>query len=537
MRFGYLRFFAMGVVGIMIPNLDAQDSQDSVFTRKLLIEKTLTEAKTLIEQNDFRKAVNMLERHLGIINGDRTYLEALRLAYSGLVRELEGTEQTFERTTYQRRLSFLDPSQKQDLSKPIAGETPSSTKTTKAWSTKDGTLPEVHVGNIQLEAAQALPLGSNLTARGKLNEKKQETGINPFSWANSQQKHDAETFLQMAESAFARGDFTASDSMYGKAWQTDPMLEQEARERWAYSRLHRISEKSPDKISSTEGIRELEAISAMAPRLKPQVDELKAAVGKNTNTHNQSIDLTHRETNGWVTTASPSFRIHHHLDRSTGEKLARLLENTRATQIERWFGGSQEPWNPPCDVVIHETAAHYSSATGVPSTSPGHSTVKVDGGRVTQRRIDLHADDPNMSVGVLPHEATHIVLAGRFGTHLVPRWADEGMAVLSEPSDRIAKHTNDLPRLGAQTGVFPIRSLMSQHDYPDARMMGTFYAQSVSVVNHMTSLKGPRVFAAFVKDGLDHGYDQALAKHYSMTWDQLEASWRQQGNQQVNALR
>ena len=78
---------------------------------------------------------------------------------------------------------------------------------------------------------------------------------------------------------------------------------------------------------------------------------------------------------------------------------------------------------------------------------------------------------------------------------------------------------------------------MSQHDYPEARMMGTFYAQSVSVVNHMTSLKGPRVFAAFVKDGLDHGYDQALAKHYSMTWDQLEASWRQQGNQQVNALR
>ena len=75
MRFGYLRFFAMGVVGIMIPNLDAQDSQDSVFTRKLLIEKTLTEAKTLIEQNDFRKAVNMLERHLGIINGDRTYFE------------------------------------------------------------------------------------------------------------------------------------------------------------------------------------------------------------------------------------------------------------------------------------------------------------------------------------------------------------------------------------------------------------------------------------------------------------------------------
>ena len=41
--------------------------------------------------------------------------------------------------------------------------------------------------------------------------------------------------------------------------------------------------------------------------------------------------------------------------------------------------------------------------------------------------MDLHCDDANMLVGVLPHETTHVVLAGRFGRHLVPRGSDQGV--------------------------------------------------------------------------------------------------------------
>lgn len=542
MQTGHVFACLLPLVGFVALNLHAQDASDSAFARKLLVEKTLIEARTHLEQNDFRKAVNILERHLGIINGDRSYLETLRLAYIGLVNELEGTELTFERTTYLRRLSFLDPSHKQDLAKPatVAVDNSGTVGSGNSWSKKDGGIPEIHAGNIKLSVAPTNTTKSNLIARGKIEDQRKIPDINPFAWANSQQKHDAARNRTMAESAFAKGDFGTADTLYGLAWQADPSFDSDARERWAYSKLHKISEKTSGATSSLDNLKELDSILAMAPRLKPQVEGLKANLGKTSNGLNQSIDLTHRETNGWTTTATPSFRIHHHFDRTTGEKLARLLESTRANQIEKWFGNGYEPWNPPCEVVIHDNAANYSSATGVPSTSPGHSTVKVEGGRVTQRRIDLHADDPNMSIGVLPHEATHIVLAGRFGAHLVPRWADEGMAVLSEPADRITKHTNDLPRLGSQTGVFPIKSLMSQQDYPEARLMGTFYAQSVSVVKHMTELKGPRIFAMFLADGLNQGYDQALANHYQMNWEQIDVSWRQQAiepNQKVTASR
>jgi hypothetical protein len=88
----------------------------------------------------------------------------------------------------------------------------------------------------------------------------------------------------------------------------------------------------------------------------------------------------------------------------------------------------------------------------------------------------------------------------------------------------------DLPRLSGQTGLFPIRTLMMQQEYPEQRLMGTFYAQSVSVVRYMAALRGPKVFAAFLADGLNHSYDQAISKHYQTTWEQLESGWRSQGN-------
>ena len=51
---------------------------------------------------------------------------------------------------------------------------------------------------------------------------------------------------------------------------------------------------------------------------------------------------------------------------------------------------------------------------------------------------------------MLPHEATHVVLAGQFGDQPVPRWADEGMAVLTEPRDKIDRHLRNLPALPAR---------------------------------------------------------------------------------------
>lgn len=93
-------------------------------------------------------------------------------------------------------------------------------------------------------------------------------------------------------------------------------------------------------------------------------------------------------------------------------KRPRLLEASRVAACAKWFGEPEPTWTPRCDVYLYATAEDYSLATNQPPQVAGHSTIDSDGDRVTSRRIDVHCDDPNMFVGVLPHETTHVVLAG-----------------------------------------------------------------------------------------------------------------------------
>jgi hypothetical protein len=197
--------------------------------------------------------------------------------------------------------------------------------------------------------------------------------------------------------------------------------------------------------------------------------------------------------------------------------------------IQKWFGDDPGPWKPRCDIFLYATAQDYSQATGAPTNSPGHSTMRSEGEHVVSRRIDLHCDDANMPVGVLPHETTHVVLAGRFGDRAVPRWADEGMAVLSEPRERIERHLRNLPQHRADRHLFGTGQLMNLDAYPDPHYIGPFYAQSVSLVDFLTNRAGPRVFAKFLREGLAGGYEPALQKYYGFQgFADLEQQWLQQ---------
>jgi hypothetical protein len=54
----------------------------------------------------------------------------------------------------------------------------------------------------------------------------------------------------------------------------------------------------------------------------------------------------------------------------------------------------------------------------------------------------------------LPHELTHVVLAEKFTRKQIPRWANEGMAILSEPAARQATRRAAMQRALATTGRF-----------------------------------------------------------------------------------
>ena len=110
--------------------------------------------------------------------------------------------------------------------------------------------------------------------------------------------------------------------------------------------------------------------------------------------------------------------------------------------------------------------------------------------RVIQRRIDLHCDVADMITHVLPHETTHAVLIGRFGRHLLPRWADEGMAILSEPRAKVQRYLKNVPSLRSRHELFSVSELMALSDYPESRRVTAFYVQSISLVDFLCSQQG-----------------------------------------------
>jgi hypothetical protein len=245
----------------------------------------------------------------------------------------------------------------------------------------------------------------------------------------------------------------------------------------------------------------------------------------------QSVKVKHtpRQAGGWAVTETTNFRLFHALPEETADKVAVLMEATRAMMLRKWFNDdSSSAWAPRCDVYLHPTVKGYMQCPGSPpAASPGHSTIRLDSGRVVSRRIDVRCDEPNMMSAVLPHETTHVVLAGHFGFHQAPRWADEGMAVLSEPRERINLHLRNLPKHRGEKTLFPLGKLMEMKDYPEARLIGPFYAQGVSLVEFLTKMKGAATFTRFVREGLDRGYEASLREHYGYRdYSELESAWQ-----------
>ena len=238
------------------------------------------------------------------------------------------------------------------------------------------------------------------------------------------------------------------------------------------------------------------------------------------------VRLLERRESGWDVAETDHFRIYHLNRPGLARKAAIAAERARSAAYRKWFTDSCPDWDRRGEVLIYPTARDYSAGSGAPPQSPGHSELQVEGGAVVLRRIHVHADVPGLLTAVLPHEVTHTVLAGQFGDKPPPRWADEGMAVLDEPQERIDRHLRTLPGQRDAGHLYSAKDLISLTDYPEPRRIAAFYAQSVSLTEFLAKSKGPRELARFVKDGQCDGYETSLKRHYGWTFDELERHWR-----------
>ncbi|MCS7047575.1 MAG: hypothetical protein NZO58_14555, partial [Gemmataceae bacterium] len=382
------------------------------------------------------------------------------------------------------------------------------------------------------------------TFRGKAEQNNDD----PFDWSNQRQvplgngKQLASQLLARANQEFGRRRYKEARLYYEQAFEVDQKSTETVRDSWAYCLLSDVVSalKHPTLDGKTLNELQRDTCNALAmAQAQPLVVEgqkvlreierrMTAMTGSGAaTTARVAIQHFGKNTQGWQVAETANFRIFHNQPIDLVTRVAEIAEATRLAMNRKWFGHDGEAWSTKCELVLHPTAAEYSRQTGVPPTSPGHSRIESDPTthRILGRRIDLHVDNPGMLEAVLPHETTHCVLAGQFGPHQVPRWADEGMAVLSEPLAKIEQHRQNLSRAAAEGQLFAIPELLALDNYPPPRRISAFYAQSVALVSFLVQQRGPTTFSSFVRDGLRIGWDAACRQHYGWDLTQLQQRW------------
>jgi hypothetical protein len=519
---GLLTMLRAGVVVVFFlsPAVVAGPPQDrDGLTATLETQKALQIGREMVLKGSYEAAVHVLEEKISRINGSREYLSVLREAYRGYVKELRHANKDSEAELYSRRLLILDPGAAMDGA---------MAKSASAPPTKS-------------ETPKAKPL---IRALGEKDAKP----VDQFQQANAQH---ARSLLDQAEQEYAKDRFLSACRLYEQAHKTDPAAMAESMERWGYCKLFSVVDRLNHRPEGSQALTDLEREVRVAMSLSPALDgagqdllrriqqrrrgdESGERVGEE---RAEPVAVRHleRANNGWAVAETTNYLIYHNQPRELVEKAAQVAERTRTAMLRKWFGEKDDAWPQKCELFLCATAQEYARVGEAPATSPGHSQLQAEGGRVVIRRMFMHCDNPNMLNAVLPHETTHCVLAGKFGDKAVPRWADEGMAVLTEPREQIERHLRNLPKHSQERQLFYLRDLMRLEEYPEPRRVGAFYAQSVSIVEFLSKQKGPQEFAKFLNDGMYGNYEDALRKHYGFQdFNEVEKRWREVAFQTTN---
>ncbi len=210
---------------------------------------------------------------------------------------------------------------------------------------------------------------------------------------------------------------------------------------------------------------------------------------------------------------------------------AQVLESCEKLRVElatKWLGaGFTVRWQPKCDIVLHTSDASYLQAVGSGASGTiASSLIDQQKGQIRQRRIDVRALDNRWQVTALPHELTHVIMSDRFVGQRLPRWADEGLAILADPTAKQDGHLRDFRRAWAGQGAFRVVELMTMDDYPAAHRWATFYGQSVSLAQFLVGRGTPEQFVKFLHRSLEKGYEPALRETYNIaSINELEREW------------
>jgi len=168
---------------------------------------------------------------------------------------------------------------------------------------------------------------------------------------------------------------------------------------------------------------------------------------------------------------------------AAAKQIAVSAEDHRKKLAKLWLGKESPDWSVPCriDFALADRAGGVTELT-------------YADGKVLFHRINIRGPLDRVAAGALPHELTHLLLGHHFG-HPVPRWADEGAAIVSEGASERSAHRKVFAGVIESKRHFPLHDLLRTEAYPPD--IPSFYAQSHSISGFLVDAKGHQTFLAF----------------------------------------
>ena len=188
------------------------------------------------------------------------------------------------------------------------------------------------------------------------------------------------------------------------------------------------------------------------------------------------------------------------------------------------------PWIVKCEIHVHPTATSFGEAVGsFPADARGATSLEFVGESVVSRRIDLLGDGSDVIPDALAHELVHVVLADHFKHFSPPRWADEGLALLFDKTDKQRGHADDLRRALTLGVAWSASDLLTLKDYPQgSQRQRVFYGQSAALVRWLIARKDTRTFIEFIDDAAAVGLPASLERHYQLdSIASIHSAWKE----------
>jgi hypothetical protein len=209
---------------------------------------------------------------------------------------------------------------------------------------------------------------------------------------------------------------------------------------------------------------------------------------------------------------------------AAAKRVGDAAETYRKDLAKLWLGKELSDWSAPCRIDFDEA-----------DRAGGATEISYSEGKVLFHKVRVRGSLEGVVKGPLPHELTHVLFAHHFGRRL-PRWADEGGAIVSEGEAQGAKHRKTFRDILAQGRQFPLRDLLGMDQYPSD--IPCLYTQSHSVAGFLVAAKGHQAFLAFVRTGIEGSWDDAAREQYGyQSVEQLEQAWLESLDKQAKANR